>query len=437
MNRKAIIMGKLLWCCAAIFFFVAAGWGQNQLRNRGETFYESINSNTVGAGDIWVRATALAHVWDNPPTDSGGGKHIWFSNVRAFPELQIQYGLFDITTITVESRPLTWAWKPGFVSVGAKLTTPDNKNLRLSSVGFEVKYRYNFTQGPPTLGGYSGFMPEGYVIKGNNIEAKVAYELDVLPVLTFLPLRLLVDVGGRLPLKDSVYQNFQILAHAALIYSGYGFDFFGGGYIESFDNFTQPKIMSTGGSRFLVFFTENPIYAFIGGNERYDNGMELSVCVPILLSVNQESRNSGDITELNRKEDPSKFPIEKSLGITNPFDPWFVKWKVVVSLTLPIHAKMTSAEMMRNFLMGKNRKQRKRIDIDNRLQTDEQKKPTVIDQEKDNQKRLEEIRKRRQKSVEETPGNNEEINQQNNEESPVQNNEEKPVQNNEEKPVEK
>jgi hypothetical protein len=58
---------------------------------------------------------------------------------------------------------------------------------------------------------------------------------------------------------------------------------------------------------------------------------------------------------------------------------------------------MTSAEMMRNFLLLKNTKQQNRLDIDNRLRNFEQSTtPEATEGADDEQKRLEEIKKRKE-----------------------------------------
>ena len=52
-----------------IFFcLLASVWGQaNQKRNRGETFYNILNSNTIGHGNIWTSISEVGYVWDDKP----------------------------------------------------------------------------------------------------------------------------------------------------------------------------------------------------------------------------------------------------------------------------------------------------------------------------------------------------------------------------------
>jgi hypothetical protein len=107
--------------------------------------------------------------------------------------------------------------------------------------------------------------------------------------------------------------------------------------------------------------------------------------------------DTADLTALNRDR-ADLFPYEVSHGIKDPFDPWFVKWKIVAMLSFPLKYKLTSAEMMRNFLLLKNMKQQNRLDIDNRLK--DFKQPVVpgpaADTTNDAEKRLREIQKRKE-----------------------------------------
>lgn len=96
-------------------------------------------------------------------------------------------------------------------------------------------------------------------------------------------------------------------------------------------------------------------------------------------------------------------------GITDPFDPWFAKWKVVGQISFPIRYRQTGAEMRRSFLLMKNRRRGKKIDIDERLKTlEEEQEPsnekepeTKESEEDDDAKRLERIRHRR-REIQET-----------------------------------
>lgn len=390
---------KINYSCAFLLclsLFVTAQ--NNQKRDRGESFYKCENSNTSGPGDIWVSVTGVGLVWDNPPKDSNPDKseHHWISNARGFPEAKVQAGITDFLSLNLESRLLSWGFKPGWVTSALKFTLPNNKELRFHGFAAELKYRYQFI-GNPTLGGYEGFMPEEYVTKGSSIDVRLFYELDFLARFTNLPLRFLFNDGFRIPLVKDKLNMTQMISDAGLIYTGYGFDFFVLYTGEFFKNFAGPLIIKQDTKKFGVFFSENPMYLTLGGDVRYDNGLVLSLAIPILTTVNHGSALK-DLGKLNRHDPAFKEEWEK-YGITDPFDPWYVQWKIVLTLSYPIRFKMSSTEMMRNFLILKNRKGEKKIDIDSRLQgIDENNGKTS---KEDAKKRLEEIKKRREQNTKE------------------------------------
>ena len=381
------------------------------LRDRGESYHTLVGSNTSGFGDVWVSGRLVGHVWDDEPTSLDrieGAKQRWVSNIRGFPEAGVNIGLFSNIMFTMDSRILGWGWKPGWLSGALKWTPLDNKELRLHGAALSLKYIHFFSEGPPTIGGYRGFMPEGFVVKGGAVEGWVLYEMDLLARFSSVPLRFITNVGFRTPLERS--SCGQTLFNGGVVVNGYEYDFFLYYSIEAFNNLFEPKAFFTDAEidpvsgetlrfkKHLVYFSENPSYLTMGGNFRYENGIVVTVAVPLLLSVNQQSRISRhDQVELDRGNS-ALFPDEVKRGIKDPFDPWFVKWKVYGSVTFPIRYRSTSTEMLRNYLLLKNRKEERTIDFDQRLNTIENEKieKQIVDQEKDDQQRLEEIRRRRE-----------------------------------------
>ncbi|MCU0608808.1 MAG: hypothetical protein MUF22_03445 [Chitinispirillaceae bacterium] len=394
-----------LLCLLVVLAFgiIAPSSSQTEMkRNRGESFYRLLSSNTEGTGNLWLSFTAVGHVWDDKPVSAGpsADRHtgFWMSSFRAFPEVRAQYGLSEWAMATIESRPITWAAKmPGTISGDVKLTWPNNKKLRFLGYGLDLKYIQSFTHSTPTLGGYLGFMPEGYVTLGSIFETKFLFDVDLLPKITSLPLRGMLNLGTRLPLSE-YQENFQILADIGAIFTGYDYDFFAAYSLEAFNNFTGPRTFTQhdgSNKKWVIWFKENPMYLVLGGNVRYKGGIILSIVSPLLLSANEGSgMNDADRASLSHYVD---FPYENTHLIKDAFDPWFVKWKILGSLTFPIRYKITSAEMMRNFLLLKNSKKQSRLDIDNRLRNFEQATtPEPVDEKKDTERRLEEIQKRKE-----------------------------------------
>lgn len=397
-----------MWAGLALMVVALAGvyGGQNQKRNRGEVFYECFNANTPGPGNVWLTLESIGHVWDDAPlandTASAGSAPAdgvttrrWVSNIRAFPELRLVTGITDYISVHASSRVLSYGFEPGYYSGGIRCTWPNNKNIRLHANGLKIDYKYIVRDRGPSLGGYIGFMPEGFVVKGGNIETRLLYELDMLPVQSRLPLRMCINTGVRVPLEER-RELSQFLFDIMAVYSGYGFDFYAGYTLESFMNFFAPIAIEQSGKKFLMWFEENPMYLNLGGNIRYDNGVTLSLTVPLLLSVNHGSRmRREDMVELIHHQPNGIFAYEKDRNIRDPFDPWFVKWKVAGAITIPLHFKMTGTEMMRNYLLLKNRKEQKVIDIDRRVISPE-KRPDSADTLDDDTVRLERIRRQRE-----------------------------------------
>lgn len=216
-------------CFILILLIISTAAQQNQKRNRAETYFDLHNSNTAGHGDIWVSFRGIGHIWDDDQVsfDTIDNKdRKWVSNVRLFPELRIESGLFNFASLFLESRVLSYGFKPGHISFGLKMTTPNNLDLRLHGIGLELTYLHHFIESNPSLGGYIGFMPEGFVVKGNSMEIKILYEFDLLARYSKIPLRYLLNIGTRIPFRKDRLDCVQLIANTGLIYSGYYYDFF-------------------------------------------------------------------------------------------------------------------------------------------------------------------------------------------------------------------
>jgi hypothetical protein len=395
--------GHAVGLSAALLVLAAASSATAQeemhRRDRGSDYYNCVSANTPGAGDVWVGVRAVGHIWDDPTDASGNTTKrllIFDRNMRAFPEVCGEVGIYDLAAFTVESRVLSWAYKFGWLSAAAKLTWPNNKELRLHGPGLEIKYIYNSIETTPTLGGYVGFMPEGPVVKGSTLQCKALYDLDFISVASWLPVKLSTNYGIRVPLRSDRTSWSQSLVSVAVAYAGLDVDVFVEYSFEGFvNNSVKPKIFHQDARTFEVAFSENPMYLTPGGKFRYPNGITLYACVPLLLSVNQGSDMTYGGNHQRLWDD---FPDEQARGITDPFDPWYVKWKVVAGITIPLRYTQTSAEMMRNFLLMKNRPQRKRIDIDEKLKAIQGPGTQQKSDEEDKKARLEEIKKRREQS---------------------------------------
>jgi hypothetical protein len=195
----------------------------------------------------------------------------------------------------------------------------------------------------------------------------------------------------------------QYLLDAGVMWTELGFDIFAEYSLEAFNNLFGPiKVTGLGADKKVdvrsvmeVAFQENPMFITIGGRIRYDNGVTLCAYLPLLVSKNVgSSMTRADNTKWN--QNPGAFADERARGINTAFDPWFAKWKIVGELTFPVLYRQTGSEMMRNFLLMKNKGGTKKIDIDEQLKAGGAAPDTTAAGEKDKKKRLEDIKKRRE-----------------------------------------
>jgi hypothetical protein len=392
--------------------FLSCVYAQNSKRNRGEGFYQTLVSNTTGSGNIWINGMLTGFIWANKTADSASGSG---QTPGYFPffDASSEIGIMDYTSLVVESRMLSYTrnnmFQFGNISGGIKLTIPDKGTLRLNGFGFIMKYIWNSPEDTfPSLAGYrvgtTGFAPEGYIVDGSNLQFKFIYESDIIASYSWLPLKLCINAGMNIPFKKADYVAKQFLFNTALGYFGFQYDAFIEYSLEAFNNFTNPRIFDNlGHTRTQVCFSENPMYLSIGGRVHYSNGISLFACVPVLLSANSGSAMTyKDKILLNRSAEPGAiFYDEYKKGITDPFDPWFAKWKIVMKISFPLLYRQTGSEMMRSFLLLKNKRIQQTIDIDKKLQTFDKPDKTDSIEELEREKRLEAIRKRREQA--ETP----------------------------------
>jgi len=376
---------------------------QGPKRDRDEGIAQYTGSNTVGAGNSWVTLRGIGFMWASKPDTTMP------TLPNLFGEVNSEIGLTGYASLLVASRIMSYTWNKwpqfGNVVIGAKVTLPDNKELRFRGYGLELKYIYNTTPNFASLGGFrmggTGFNAEGYTVEGSNLQLKFVHDIDAISKVSWLPLKAGINIGARIPFSKESYALSQFLFDAGLIYAGLGFDLFAEYSLEAFNNFSGPKQIKGLGPPKLnnepvvieVAFPENPMFITLGGRVRYDNGVTLAAFVPILVSKNVgSSMTKADLGIWSS----GGFADEKARGINERFDPWFAKWKIVGELSFPLIYRQTGSEMMRNFLLLKNKGGTKRIDIDEQLKVKEAVPDSSGAVDQDKKKRLEDIQKKRE-----------------------------------------
>jgi hypothetical protein len=403
-----------MWTAAALGLFIAAlplTAEEAMLRNRGEGFYYSQSANTTGSGNLWAGAHAMGFIWDDPTK----GKSLM---PKLFLDVNGEWGVLNYLSLLADSRIVSYPWnrRPQFGTLGGglKATLPNNKDLRFLGLGAQVRCYYSFLENFPSLAGYrtggTGFSPEGFICYGGVFEWKALYDQDYIALYSWLPVKLMVNGGMRIPFDPAYVHYSQYLAAAGVGYVGLMVDAFAEFSIEGFMNrSTKPKFFPMSWftddkglpatKYWEVAFTENPMFLTLGGRLRYSDGLILSLYVPLLLSVNQGSdiTYGGDQTRLK-----TDFPDEYARGVRDPFDPWYARWKVVAEASVAVMYRQTGAEMRRSFLLMKSRKRGPTIDIDQKIKALElqgqgaDSTAAPAPEEKSDQQRLEEIKKRRE-----------------------------------------
>lgn len=421
MRRTASSGGIVAAVCVALFAGSVCCQNQEQFwrRARNEGFYRCIGSNTAGKGNIWLTGRGIGFIWDDP------------GSVGGFPivpllEVRGEGGVLPFMSVAVESRVISYFWDQhpqfGDLSAAVKATTPNNKDLRYNGFAAEVRYKYNFVKNAKSIGGLRNaegfaFSPEGFAMGGSSLEGRAVFERDYLARNSKLPFKLAANVGVRVPFDADFVKYSQFLVDAAAAYVGLSFDVFLAYSFEGFFNRSLKAKMisftlaSASDKTWEVAFPENPMYVALGGRIRYPRGITMSAVVPLLLSTNVGSSIADKPAfqqQVGHPDSSYAYFEELARGITTPFDPWYAKWKVIAELSFPIRYSQTGAEMRRTFLLMKNRKKGKKIDIDERLRAAQEKAlqkagggglqqdTTQVDTETDKKLRLEAIGKRRE-----------------------------------------
>ena len=396
--------------------FLAAGqlsFGQAPTsRNQADWYFLGESGNTPGPWNLWATARGSGFLWDDVTILKDSTTTVKPA-IRAFLDLRADLGILDQEELSIGSRIVSEPWNHspqllGNFWITGKHSWPDNKKLRLNGVAAELTYRYSTLKNFASIAGYringTGFAADGIIVEGSTMEARVIYELDAISAVTWLPVKAIVNAGIRLPLNKEFAPFSQYLVTADLVYAGLDVDIFVEYALEAFFNSSMvPKkfVYSLGGGvkTWEVAFMENPMYVIPGVRFRYVNGMTLFAMVPLMLSRNVGSAMTrDDRVAMDRDQ---KFQDEVRRGISDPFDPWYAKWKIVAGITMPIIYNQTAGEMMRNYLLMKDRPPVRRMNIEEQLKTMGSGNDSTLVPVQDSKSRLDEIRKKREKAQEE------------------------------------
>lgn len=363
------------------------------------------NANTHSKGDVWVSGFGRAFYWDNPSVAKGGFP------LKIFPCGSIDVGLMPFWDMSFSSELMTYGFKiPGNIRLKTKLTWPNNNKLRLLGFALSGAYTYNFLKNYASFGfrnDIAGFYPEGVMLSGGSIEWRAIADVELIQWKSFLPLKYYLNVGYRFSLSEmptGIDNNIlinpdpkrygQYLFFTGLEYKGLGTDFFVEFHAEIFNTLKSMQTVTWAAplKRFPIYFSENPMFLTPGLRIKYSNGVMLMAAVPIKMS-----REKGyPLRSLSLTEKTS--PEAMKNGWTDGFSPFYPDWKVVGKMSIPLRFTMSNAEMIRKFLLMKNRGKKQVLDIDEAIDKKENKKDS---EKSDEEKMKDDIEKRKQEMMKE------------------------------------
>jgi len=104
-----------------------------------------------------------------------------------------------------------------------KATPPNNKDLRFWGYGARAGFEYSLLKDFVSLGGLrkggTGFSPDGIKIEGGTIVAEAIADIDMISKLSFLPLKIIINYGFRLPVDEKYRHLSQYTLEAGMAYS--------------------------------------------------------------------------------------------------------------------------------------------------------------------------------------------------------------------------
>jgi hypothetical protein len=291
---------------------------------------------------------------------------------------------------------------------------PNNNKLRLFGAAFSAAYTYNLVKDYASFGyrnDVAGFYPEGIMLSGSSFEWRAIGDVELIQWKSFLPLKFYLNLGYRFSMSEmpgATVENGaivlpqprsygQYLFYTGLEYKGLSTDFFVEYYAEVFNTFSSPQTViwvGDGGpsKRFPYYFSENPMYLTPGMRVKYSNGITLMAAIPIKMS----SESGYPLRSLSREE--KLLPDAASNNWTDGYSPFYADWKVMGKISFPIHFTMSNAEMIRKFLLLKNRNKKQTMDIDEAIDKKDKKKEG---EKSDEEKMKDDIEKRKKEMMKE------------------------------------
>ncbi len=370
-------------------------------RDRYSGLFHTSSSSVMGRNNLFLNIYGRTFLWDNNAA----------SNVPTIiPNLELGYGLWDIFQLSGGMQIMTT--RPSLAFLKIKMTTPNNKNIRM--LGFSQSFEvYKNLSKEFKSNGFrfenQGFTPDHFKHGGTGIVSYYkfvsALDFELIRLTTLLPLKFYLNLGYELPVeqwmdtrKKEAEENYEetyrlsseqdeykgstdfskvpAMIGMELKTSSTDFflelegDFFRSHIEELFkgkkgsEKFWVRYNVVLAGDNLKVFdmhIMENPIFINVGGRLKYPNGLTLSGGFSWLLSRDY----GGTFGGCSEKNVCHGDPIP---GARDGFSTFYPQWRLFGGLSYPLKFQQTSAELYRTYLLRKNRKNRKVIDIESNLE---------------------------------------------------------------------
>jgi hypothetical protein len=410
--RKEVVRLNLLTGMVCLILWMAQVVDAQALRSRQDGLNTTISSSTAGKGNLHFSLYGRTFLWDNAAAQK----------IPPFlPHVELNYGMTDYLDFTAGLNALTYVIQPGYLYGRAKITTPDNKSIRLLGVSQTMEVKKVMMDFFPSNGfrvETEGFGPEGFIL-GNDAAITAwkfvtSADLELIRLSSWLPFKLYGNLGWEGEFASHINddnaakvkasknklkipeQDFSLIPISlGLELKTFDTDFFVEVEAQPFAAQIARMIRAdlrgeangeytrfhVADKSFDVHYMETPIYANSGAKLKYKNGLEIQGGLSWLLSADRGA-------ELGPCDDRQN---KCMAGATDGYSPFFPQWKVFWLMRYPFWFSQPSSELYRSFLLRRYQDKRKRVDLESTLG-----KPAADAEELDaaeRKKRLEERRK--------------------------------------------
>ncbi|MDB5106265.1 MAG: hypothetical protein JWP91_3954 [Fibrobacteres bacterium] len=386
-------MGKVarverLIAIVCLILAVAQSASAQARRSRQDGLSTTMSSSTAGAGNLHLTLYGRTFLWDNAANQK---------IPPVLPHVELNYGLTDYLDLTAGLNAISYVLQPGFMYGRAKITTPDNKSLRLLGFSQTVEAKKMMLDFFPSNGfrvQKEGFGPEGFILGNtstvNSWKFTTTADLEMIRISSWLPFKLYANLGwegefssyinddnaarvkagkGKLRIPE---QDFSMIPMAlGLELKTFTTDFFAEIEAQPFTaqiahkiradlrgddagEYTRFRIVE---KVFDVHYLETPIYVNSGAKLKYKNGLELQGGLSWLLSSDRGP-------ELGPCDERSNKCLD---GATDGYSPFFPQWKVFWLVRYPFWFSQPSSELYRSFLLRRYQDKRKKVDLESTL----------------------------------------------------------------------